>query len=118
MRAALQFGGNESKFDARDVQQETYVSANGIPVRGGYEFAVGSHAKFSGLGQNPGGIGAGDIVSNPETANAETRLLVHHPAGVFPAEFDVGIVPFELRTPVGPLGKQIEIVAAAVPSSR
>ena len=78
----LQFVRNHAKFVPAHMQQGIHAGFDPDRVGRGDKFAIGHKSSLMGAGDNPLGIGGGNVVTEPQNLSTETRGFSDLPSGV------------------------------------
>src|ERR1019366_5098468 len=78
-----QFVGNDAQFVAAHVQQRVHAGVNPDAIGRGGKFAVGNKPHLVGVGDDPLGVGGGNVVAQPENLCAQFGGVDHLPQGIF-----------------------------------
>ncbi len=109
----LQLVGNHAQCIAAHLRQRVNAGLDAHVVRRGDELPIGDQPHLVGMGNNPLGIGSGQVVAQQEHARPQPGGIGELASRILRAQFDwVHALP-ELESPLRALGQQAPVIGGA-----
>ena len=109
----LQLVGNNAQLIAAHVEQHIHAGLDAHLVGSGDEFAISDQAQLVRAGDNPLGIGGGEVVAQPDGARSQPGGVGELAEGVSGLSSTGRAPSLQLERPLGALGQQAPVVGRA-----